>query len=129
MPETHEVLLTVPALPEFLRVVRVTASGLSSRLGFSIDDVDDLRLALDELCFTLIGKGTEDAKLRLRYEVSDELLTILGTTPAPEGGNEEARLADFSRQILTALVDEHRVWFDEDGKHFSLTKQRAVPKS
>lgn len=127
-------LLTVPALPEFLRVVRVTASGLSSRLGFSIDDVDDLRLALDELCFTLIGKGSDDASLTLRYEVTDEQLQISGSTPANETNKNETNkadsgLADFSRQILTALVDEHRVWTDGEGKHFSLVKQRAVPKS
>ena len=41
-----EVNLAVPAMPEFLRLVRVTAAGLGSRLGFSYDQVEDLRLAM-----------------------------------------------------------------------------------
>ena len=124
MPDSHEILLTVPALPEFLRVARVTASGLSSRLGFSIDDVDDLRLALDELCFTLIGRGSDDKVLRLRYEVTEDLLNIFGTVEAVELNDDS--LGELSRQILTALVDEHRVWHDIHGKNFSLTKRRAL---
>ncbi len=130
MAESHEILLTVPAMPEFLRVVRVTASGLSSRLGFSIDDVDDLRQALDELCFTLIGKGSHDATLNLRYEISDETLAIFGATGIPgttvtnDGADDS--LGELSRQILSALVDDHKVWHDGEGKHFSLLKKRAL---
>src|SRR2546425_981063 len=48
---SDEVRLAVPATPEFVRLARVTAAGLASRLGFTFDDVDDLRLAIDELCF------------------------------------------------------------------------------
>ena len=42
-------------MPEFLRLARVTAAGLAGRLGFSFDEVEDLRLAIDELCFGLTG--------------------------------------------------------------------------
>jgi serine/threonine-protein kinase RsbW len=119
----HEVLLTVPALPEFLRVARVTASGLASRLGFSLDEVDDLRLALDELCFALIGRADAGAGLQLRYVLHHAGLTIEGSAAtAPVG---PVVLGDLSRQILTALVDDHRLWEDADGSHFSLTKTQA----
>ena len=121
----HEVLLRVPALPEFLRVARVTASGLATRIGFSLDEVDDLRLALDELCYALIGKGDGGGELELRYNLDESSLQITGT--AMSGDDTEAlSLGDFSQQILTALVDEHRAW-DGDGKrNFSLTK-RQIP--
>lgn len=123
MTQAQEVLLTVPALPEFLRVARVTASGLASRLGFSLDDVDDLRLALDELCFTLIDRPLSAEELSLRYVLDGPTLTIHGTSAT--GPSAPVALNELSRQILTALVDDHRLWEDEDGAHFSLTKSQT----
>jgi serine/threonine-protein kinase RsbW len=118
----QEVFLTVPAVPEFLRVVRVTASGLASRLGFSIDAVDDLRLALDELCFALIGKGNSSTDLKLKYGLGDGYLTIEGTHHRP-ADSQPLNLGELSQQILTALVDEHQIWDDNEFRHFSLNKQ------
>src|SRR5207244_330326 len=50
-----DVRLVVPAAPEYLRLVRLTAAGMASRLGFTFDEVEDLRIAVDELCFHLLG--------------------------------------------------------------------------
>ena len=41
MGSEDEVRLAVPARPEFLGLVRVTAAGLASRLGFTFDQVED----------------------------------------------------------------------------------------
>lgn len=124
MPAESDVLLTVPALPEFLRVARVAASGLASRLGFSLDEVDDLRLALDELCFALIGKGQPDEQLHLRYALGEHTLTIEGRTDRKDDA-EPLAVGDLSRQILTALVDEHKIWDGEGSGHFLLVKHQA----
>lgn len=125
MSSQQNVTLTVPAQPEFLRVARMTASGLASRLGFSIDDIDDLRLALDELCFALVGKGTSDGELTLTYTIGTNELTITGS--APSGANAAPlALGDFSQQILTALVDDHKIWDGDGSGNFSLSKRQAV---
>ncbi len=51
MSSQDEVRLAVPARPEFLGLARVTAAGLAGRLGFTFDQVEDLRLAIDEILF------------------------------------------------------------------------------
>ena len=103
----------------------MTASGLATRLGFSLDEVDDLRLALDELCFSIIGKGDENATLDLRYFINSQELVISGNTINSDG-SAETSLGELSQQILDALVDEHSVWDSEGFRHFTLTKRQAT---
>jgi serine/threonine-protein kinase RsbW len=102
----------------------MTAAGLGSRLGFNIDEVDDLRLALDELCFALIDKGTE-ATLKLTYVLEDHSLVIHGEVAT---GTKSAAtgLSDFSRQILSALVDQHELRDEGTVRSFSLTKRKTT---
>ena len=127
MPTQEEVRLVVPATPEFLRLARVTATGLASRLGFSYDDVEDLRLAIDELCFALIGSRGKEGTVTLRYAMPEGSLDIEGTGRfAGEPSDSTPTLSDLSKQILSALVDEYDV-FSVDGRpSFRLRKQRPT---
>src|SRR5256886_9524240 len=85
-----EVRLVVPAVPEYLRLVRLTAAGLASRLGFTFDEVEDLRIAVDELCFHLLGgagagagggNGDGDGRtMALTYSAGEDFITITGST-------------------------------------------------
>src|SRR5579859_1962402 len=73
-----EVRLAVPAMPEFLRLARVTAAGLASRLGFTFDQVQDLRLAIDELCFGLTGANGRTGTVEIRFVLNDGTLEVHG---------------------------------------------------
>ena len=125
MTTEDEVRLDVPATPEFLHLARVTASGLASRLGFSFEEVEDLRLALDEMCFALIGSHGRPGSVELRYSVSDGHLHIEGK------GSFRSRhpglvLSEFSQKILSALVDEYDVYRDDlDSPCFRVVKRGA----
>ena len=48
------VRLSVPASLEYLRIVRLTVSGVASRLGFDVDTIENLRIAVDELASTVV---------------------------------------------------------------------------
>lgn len=119
-----EIRLAVPATPEFLRLARVTASGLASRLKFSYDEVEDLRLAIDELCFVLIGSRGRPGTVDIRYAVRSDALEVMGVGNFDDDQTDPL-LASFSQQILTALVDEYAVYRDERGRAaFRLVKRR-----
>lgn len=100
MAAIDEVRLAVPAAPEYLRLARVTAAGLASRMGFSFDEVEDLRLAIDELCYGLTGHGRRTGTVEIRYTIGTEALVVEGDgrfeAPGPEdagqkkAGQEEA---------------------------------------
>ena len=123
MTPADEVRLVVPARPEFLRLARVTAAGLAGRLGFSYDEIEDLRLAIDELCFGLTGPTGRHGTVELIYSIEASSLTVEGhghflEDIIPIG------LTDLSRVILSALVDEHDLSSGVDGPHFRLLKRR-----
>jgi serine/threonine-protein kinase RsbW len=125
-----DVRLVVPASPEYLRLVRLTAAGLASRLGFTFDEVEDLRIAVDELCFHLLGDGPDaldpgpsgDARtMDLTYSAGSDFIAITGTTGLTGQAPEPSEL---SEQILDALVDEHEVSGGDGIITFRLKKQR-----
>lgn len=121
---TDEVRLAVPATPEFLRLARVTASGVASRLGFTYDEVDDVRLAIDELCFAVTGGKEQPGWLRLCYAIVGDAMEVRGAAAISVTGSEP-HLSELSEAILGALVDEHRVYTDATGTpSFHLLKRR-----
>jgi len=119
-----EVVLVVPAAPEYLRLARMTAAGLASRLGFTYDDVEDLRIAVDELCFVLVGSSGRAGSISLTYCVEDNSLTIEGVGRFPSGELVDAP-NDLSEQILAAVVDEHTLTLNGDNPRFLLRKKAS----
>jgi serine/threonine-protein kinase RsbW len=122
-----DVRLVVPAAAEYLRLVRLTAAGMASRLGFTFDEVEDLRIAVDELCFHLLGEADDDATvdeartMDLVYSAGTDFIVITGRTGLSGAVPEPSEL---SEQILDALVDEHEVRGDNGVVTFRLKKQR-----
>lgn len=115
--------LRFPASPELMRLARVTASGLAGRLGFSYEDVEDLRLAIDELCFALIGDGDGSGSLHLHYAVGGEALEIRGHADGLATDGRKPHLSELSHRILDALVEEHSI--DIEGRRFRIVKRRS----
>lgn len=122
MSNEDEVRLAVPAKPEFLGLARVTAAGLASRLGFTFDQVEDLRLAIDEMCFGMTGSKGRDGILEIHFLLASDALTVRGeghfSSPGP------VHLAELSEVILDALVDEHSLTDGAGGPAFVLVKKR-----
>ncbi|HEX4905554.1 MAG TPA: hypothetical protein VFU93_08890 [Acidimicrobiales bacterium] len=127
MTDMHgeEVKLTMPAVPQLLRVARLTAAGLAGRLGFNFDEIEDVKIAVDELCFALVGTKGRDGDLTVTYRLLADALEIEGTgafgsaTPNPAP-------SELSAQILDAVVDEHELTRDGDQLRFRLRKQRVT---
>ncbi|MBO0747700.1 MAG: hypothetical protein J2O47_05085 [Acidimicrobiaceae bacterium] len=114
----------MPARPEFLRLARVTAAGLASRLGFSFDEVEDLRLAIDELCYGMTGAEGRDGVVRVRYLLAPDQLVVEGEAHIPDPPEvDHSRLSELSEVILGALVDDHEFVEAAEGPRFRLVKR------
>ena len=56
-----EVTICIPAQAEFVRVVRLAVTGVASRMNFSFDQVDDIKLCVSEACNNAILHASPSA--------------------------------------------------------------------
>ncbi|HYD10957.1 MAG TPA: hypothetical protein VEA78_12725 [Acidimicrobiales bacterium] len=121
----EEVRLTMPAVPQLLRVARLTAAGLAGRLGFNFDEIEDVKIAVDELCFALVGTKGRDGDLTVTYRLLPDALEIEGRGAFGASHAADAAPSELSAQILAAVVDEHSLTREGDELRFWLRKQRV----
>jgi len=112
--QAETVQLSIPCRPEYVGVARLAVLGIASRMPFSYDEVEDVRLAVGEACTHAVERaGGGAATIRiistvtpysLRIEISDDVAEE--DTAAP---SEEAQLleeAGVDQQGLGALLME-----------------------
>lgn len=99
------VRINIPAKAEHLLVVRLAASGICSRLGMAIEQMEDVKAAVAEACLIMIHDGAGFERLDVCFEYSDHLWVAV--TGAEAGGqpNDDEIDADFSQTLLEALAD------------------------
>lgn len=116
------VRLTIPARSRYLRLARLTAAGIASDLGFSLQAIEDLRVAIDEVCALLIDGCDESAQLELTYQPDADKLLIDGRCPCAHG--EMADMHPVARELLEMTADEYDVRVTADARTFRLLKHR-----
>lgn len=119
-----QITLRIPASPIFVQVVRLTAASLASRLGFSIDDIEDLKIAVDELSAYMTGAQGREGTLEISFRVDDSRLEIEGVGRFVAGVKVRTELTDFSKQILDTVVDNASLSQVDGLAKFNLSKAR-----
>jgi len=121
MIETDEVVtLHVPAQARYIRVARLVGAGLANDLGLDLEGLDDVRLAIGEVCALATQLGADF--LDLRFVVDDRGLGVSGSGRtdgvADPVDEDHVRLV---RQILEVACSDHELTRDDRGLSFSLT--------
>lgn len=116
-----EVTLTIPSRPEYVGVARLAILGVASRMRFSYDEVEDIRLAVGEACTHAIdrlnGAGAGDQKIDLACTIGANRLVIevrspMVAAPARPRTPEESDLdnliegKELSGVLIRILMDE-----------------------
>jgi hypothetical protein len=116
---TDEITLTIPREPGFEGVAHLVLSGLAVRLNLTIENLEDLQLALDALLDT--SDDGEDLTVAMRID-QGELRTMVGPLPSRLLDAIESDVTDGEvglRRVLESTVDDVFV----DGDHVTLTKK------
>lgn len=117
--------VSIPASPAYIQVVRLIASGLATRLRFTIDEIEDLKIAVDELCAYLTGSQGRDGTLHLDFNVHEDSLEILGTGKFAPGQKARTELTEFSRMILETVADSASLDQENGTPTFNLVKSKG----
>ena len=121
----HEIRLVLPTDTQHLRLARLVAAGVAAPAGLGIDDVDDLRIGVDELCTTLVEASVPGA-LTLVFTFDDGQVEVRGRTPARRPLELDDRRLALSDEILAVVADEHELAPDGDELTFRLLKRRVA---
>lgn len=67
--------MEISANPDFVSIIRLTTSGIANKIGFSIDDIEDMKVAVSEACTNAI-KHSSDDRFYITFNILDDGLNI-----------------------------------------------------
>jgi anti-sigma regulatory factor (Ser/Thr protein kinase) len=126
-PMTGVVELTIPVQADLVVLARLTAATVASRADFDVEEIEDLRLAVDELCVSLVQGGGE-GRLDLQFSRDDDRVEVsCSYHPGPKAPSTpvDDLLDGLSARILDALVDEHGEEMQDGRRRAWLRMRRA----
>ena len=122
-----DVELRVPADSAYLSVLRTTAAGLAARLDFTLDDIEDLRMAVGEASALVFPEAEPGSDATCEFFMRPGELTVAVGVPAerPTALDQDS----FAWQVLTTLADEAVVDTSANRFVITLTMQSALQQS
>jgi serine/threonine-protein kinase RsbW len=96
--------LRLPADGAYLSVLRTATAGLAARLDFTLDEIEDLRIAVDEACALLLPDAVPGAMMTCSFSLSDRSLAV--TVRVPSGTGRVPKRNTFAWTVLTALAGD-----------------------
>ena len=110
--ELAVVEIRLTAGSEYLSTVRAVAADLALQQDMTLDEVDDLRLAVDEACSMLVPLALPGAELVCRFSLGIEEIRVRCSVPSD---GQRPPVDGFPWQVLVTLTDAVRCEVDSDG--------------
>jgi hypothetical protein len=100
-----EVTLVVLATNDHISFARLQTTAVAGKIGLDYDAIEDVRIAVSELCGTVIACAAPDGELRLDIRGSADGLEVTGRAPMAAGATLESD--ELSEQVLAVVTDEY----------------------
>ena len=122
------VRVCLPAEGAYLSVLRTATAGLAARLDFTLDEIEDLRIAVDEACAMLLPQAIPGSNLECGFDLDAEEMTI--TVSVVSAQPRMPAKDNFSWTVLSALAGtvDSRLGPD-DQVAIVLRKHREIPRT
>ncbi|MFD0589089.1 ATP-binding protein [Paenibacillus sp. GCM10027627] len=134
--------LQIPADADYIDVVRICLLGVATKLGFSFEEIEDLKVAASEACSNAVLHRMESGAdvIDIAFEPSESALTVSvvnygasfdheaarDSAAAIEGGDRsELRVGGLGLYLMEALMDKVEMSSGEGKTEVRLTKYRS----
>jgi serine/threonine-protein kinase RsbW len=97
-----EVRLTIPADGAYVAVPRAVVGNLAARNDFTVDAIDDLRIAVDEACALLLPQATGGV-VECVFTIDKPTMVVEVSADVPETWHPDT--TGFGWTVLAALVE------------------------
>ena len=97
-----KVTVRLPAEGAYLSVLRTATAGLAARLDFTLDEIEDLRIAVDEACAMLLTQAVPGTNLECVFTLGEDTMTIAVSVPCLDP--QQPASDTFAWTVLTALA-------------------------
>lgn len=104
---SDNVTLVLPAKSEFVSTARLTASSVANRIGFNIDEVEDIKVSVSEVCNIILAKfGDKIRQYKISFEIDNDELKITFTGDETELDCFDGPVEnEYGLYIMKALMD------------------------
>jgi serine/threonine-protein kinase RsbW len=120
---SEAIRLEFPGSTRYLRLARLVGAGIAADAGFSVDAIEELRIAVDEACAILVDGTPKGGLLSLRFRVDGDAVVIEGRAPC-EDGEVKSDIHPIAAELLRATTTEFSFGDpDESTRTFRLVKR------
>jgi len=122
------ITLTLPSRAEYAKAVRMIASTLVSRTKATYDDLDDVRIAAEELFIYACDHTEVGDEVAIEFELDDEAMDLKVRIPEGKRATDEEaeRRAVYATFILQSISDHYELSSDLDGQYLKVTKRLSA---
>ena len=105
--ESQQVELRLPADREYVAPLRAFVTALAAQSELTVDEIEDLQIAVDEACALVLPHAGPGAQLLVNVELAAASVGVVVSVPAP--ANAVPDRGGFSWTVLSAVADEMHV--------------------
>jgi serine/threonine-protein kinase RsbW len=120
-----QVTIRMPAEGAYLSVLRTATAGLAARLDFTLDEIEDLRIAVDEACGILLSQAAPGASLSCDFTLAEDSMTIAVSVRSQRA--QPPSRDTFAWTVLSALAGTVDAWVGPGGKVTVLLRKSREP--
>ena len=109
-----DVTVTIPARPDFVRLLRAVIASVAARLDLTYDRIDDLRMVVDEASAQVLHLPAQT--LTMCVTPGDRMVILVESDASPNGTWPPPDLEEsLAWRVLSGLADDVRFELTERG--------------